>query len=801
MKKAIIFLRASGRYFLIILLSIGCAGVAFSQQEKYSRVKIYADAVGLATLSKAGVCIDHGDVKRNAYFTSDFSEREISIIKQEGFKHDILIHDVQQFYIDQNNPASKKYIPLPSPQSHGCNGAVVYPTPSNFSLGAMGGFFTYAEVMNKLDSMAILFPTLVKSKMPISATNSIEGRPIYWMKISDNPNVDESEPEMLYTAVHHAREPASVSQMIMYMYYLLENYNSNAEVKYLVDNLEMYFVPMVNPDGYIYNETTNPNGGGMWRKNRRDNLDGEFGIDLNRNYGYNWGYDDIGSSPNTSAGNYRGASAFSEPETQNMQLLCNAHEFKLTLNNHTFGNLLIYPWGNESSLYTPDSAAYVEYAKHLTHENHYNYGTADQTVGYITNGTSDDWMYGEQTTKPKIFAMTPEAGDAGNGFWPPQNLIINICKENITQNLHAAHLLLKYAVVKEEEPRYVSSAVGYFNYTIRKIGMESPATFTVSITPLSANITGTGPAKTYSSLVPFQEVADSISYTINSSTWDGQPLEYILTVSNGSYVYADTIHKIYGQPITVFSSDGNSMSDWTSFTGWGVDNNVFFSSTSSITDSPGTDYASDDSTRIRTSSQMNLAGATSATLSYMTRWIIEPRYDYAEVMVSTDNGNSYSALCGKYTKTGNMFQHEGQPIYDGYQFPWVREEIDLDAYVNQSILLRFVMRADDYNEADGFYFDNLKVEKIIGTSGVNEFNVGLSFSVFPNPTTGEIQLAVGNLQLAKVQVTDVLGNLVKSFGINHSSPALDLKGNPKGIYFVKVMDEAGNFGVKKIIIQ
>ena len=105
-----------------------------------------------------------------------------------------------------------------------------------------------------------------------------EGRSLYWLKISNNPNVNQSKPQVLYTAIHHAREPESLVELVYYMWYLLENYNTNAEIKYLVDNLEMYFVPCVNPDGYIYNYTTNPNGGGLWRKNRRNNGDGTYGV-------------------------------------------------------------------------------------------------------------------------------------------------------------------------------------------------------------------------------------------------------------------------------------------------------------------------------------------------------------------------------------------------------------------------------------------------------------------------------------------------------------------------------------------
>ncbi len=94
---------------------------------------------------------------------------------------------------------------------------------------------------------------------------------------------------MLYTALTHAREPASVQQLLYFMYYILENYGVDDEITDIVDNTELYFVPCVNPDGYVYNQMESPQGGGMWRKNRRNNGDGSFGVDLNRNFGYKWG--------------------------------------------------------------------------------------------------------------------------------------------------------------------------------------------------------------------------------------------------------------------------------------------------------------------------------------------------------------------------------------------------------------------------------------------------------------------------------------------------------------------------------
>ena len=131
--------------------------------------------------------------------------------------------------------------------------------------------------------------------------------------ISDNPETDEGEPEMRIDAMHHAREPQGMQTTLWFMLFLLENYGSDPLATYLVNEREMYFVPCVNPDGYEYNRINNPNGGGMWRKNRRDNGDGTFGVDLNRNYKAGWTAPCAGST-NSGSDTYKGPSAGSEPE-------------------------------------------------------------------------------------------------------------------------------------------------------------------------------------------------------------------------------------------------------------------------------------------------------------------------------------------------------------------------------------------------------------------------------------------------------------------------------------------------------
>ncbi|MFQ5585086.1 MAG: M14 family zinc carboxypeptidase, partial [Calditrichia bacterium] len=164
----------------------------------------------------------------------------------------------------------------------------------------------------------------------------------------------------------------------------------------------------------------------------RNNGDGSFGVDLNRNYGYMWGFDNTGSSPTPSSETYRGTSPFSEPETQAIRDFCNSHQIQLTFNYHTYGDLLIYPWGYLPNFLTPDSTLYITLAMDMTQFNNYTYGTGDQTVGYLVNGDSDDWMYGEQTTKGKIIAFTPEVGPS---FWPSPSQIYPLALENIYPNM------------------------------------------------------------------------------------------------------------------------------------------------------------------------------------------------------------------------------------------------------------------------------------------------------------------------------------------------------------------------------
>ncbi|MDD5424932.1 MAG: M14 family zinc carboxypeptidase [candidate division Zixibacteria bacterium] len=315
----------------------------------------------------------------------------------------------------------------------------------------MGGYYTLAEINNYIDSIIAARPDLVSAKVSIGKT--IENRDMWAFKISDNPNLDEDEPEVLYTAAIHAREVITPKVLTYFIDHLLNNYDSNSEIYDLVNSRELWFVLMVNPDGYYHNQVTNPGGGGMWRKNRRNNGNGSYGVDLNRNYGYQWGYDNVGSSPNTSSETYRGSGPFSEPETVNMRDFISARNFSITLYFHSYSNLILWPWGYER-IYTPDEEIFAAVGDSIFLRNYYTPGPS--WTLYLVNGDSDDWGYGEQTLKNKNFAFTIEVGNEIDEFWPDVIRIPQLVQENLAPCLFLAGIADNiYSLKAPEKPELI----------------------------------------------------------------------------------------------------------------------------------------------------------------------------------------------------------------------------------------------------------------------------------------------------------------------------------------------------------
>lgn len=322
------------------------------------------------------------------------------------------------------------------------------------------------------------------------------------------------------------------------MWYLLDNYDKDEQAKAIVDHTELYFMPCVNPDGYIYNIQTNPGTGGMWRKNRRLNTNGTYGVDLNRNYGYFWGNNE-GSSPDPASEVYRGSKAFSEPETRAVKWFTENHRFLIALNHHTYSNVLLYPWGASlKSEDAPENKTYTTFARILSHKNKYRYGVSNEMLNYYTSGDANDWMYGEQASKNKIFSFIPEVGTS---FYPPADQIVPDCKNALSMNLNAAALLLPFAITESTDSAVLQDLNGHLHYDITFCGFPEQGSFTVNIEPLDHWMNPSSTTRVYSDRTLLQSLSDSFPYSLNAAIPHGTTVRYLLKVNNGYYTKADTV--------------------------------------------------------------------------------------------------------------------------------------------------------------------------------------------------------------------------------------------------------------------
>ena len=776
------------RFLLFLFLTVSLFG--FSQDKlKFSQAKIfYSKSSDLEFLIAHGVGVDHGKVKQNTYIESVFSEDEINIAKGLGFKVEVSIPDWESYYHEVIKDAPYTKSPAPC-------GSTDYTVPAHFNLGSMGGYLNYTEVLAELDQMQSLYPQLITVKAPISTYTTAQNRPIYWVKISDNPNTNEPEPEALYTSLHHAREPGSLQTLIFYMWYLLENYQTNPTIQALVDQSEIFFIPIVNPDGYAYNSTNSPTGGGNWRKNRRNNGDGSYGVDNNRNYDYHFGETGVSTSP--SGDTWPGTAPFSEPENQAIKWFVEQHQFKIAINAHTYSNLLLFPYSWQTGIQTPDHDLFLDITDIMVQEN--GFTNQISSALYPASGDSDDWMYAETSTHDKIFAMTPEIGSA---FWISQSEIIPQCKDMVHLNMTALKLIHNTPQLTDVSPSITGLISNNFNYQLKNLSIiDTPANFSVSITPLSSNIASVGNFVTHNNVVKLGTTTGSINYTLSPGIQQGETVMFKVSIDNGLYVSEVIIEKIFGNFTDLLVDNGNNITTNWSSTNWSATTTTYVSPSSSITDSASGNYANNANKTIVLKNALNLTNTTKAICTFYAKWNLEANYDYVQFEVSTDNGTSWQPQCGLFTNAGVDDQNvAGEPLYDGIQTSWVLEEIPLNNYLGQSIKCRFQLVSDSGVTADGFYFDDFTVKTIsTSTVGIDPWE-SLELSLVPNPARDSFSIQ-SNLIMNDVQVSiyNITGQLVHQQNLNNTNDIILVGTMETGVYGVNISNASGTKTLKLVI--
>jgi hypothetical protein len=783
--------------FVLLLSSILISGL-LGAQEQYFRVLIpFQDGLSLALLHESGTDAEH-IVKSPKGYILEVSDSELSFFVNQNLEIDTLVSDLSQWYRDQNDQSSHEasvYL------WNRCNAKLLPEAPAGFETGSMGGYLTYEEMLEQMDNLHQTYPLIFSAPFAINDTLlTEEGRPVYAMYVGDNPSMDEGEPELLITSLHHSREPMSLMQLMFFLWYLGEQYGTNEEVTAILNNVRLCVVPCVNPDGYVYNQETNPNGGGLWRKNRRRINGVPVGVDLNRNYGSNWAYDNTGSSPNPQSQTYRGTSAFSEPETQLMKQLCEEHNFLIALNYHSFSNVLIYPFSYDANAVNPELETFINLGHEMTLDNCYFTGTTPETINYSTNGDSDDWMFDVQS----ILALTPEVGSPDYGFWPPADAIIPMCSQMLSSNLNAMRMCINYVSLSNRGPEFIHANNAVMKASVKQGGLNPETTkiwatsltpgFTIAQDTIQVQLENVGQT---------QEIELSASI-ISSELVYRQEIKAVWHIDQGAYIQHDTITMYFGQPDTLLFDIASNFNKWNAAFPWETTGAQFTSPSTSFTDSPGGNYDSFTFAELVTNDNFSLTTGDRARLSIMLNWLIEPVYDRFTVSVLPQGGGEWVNLCGDLGVLRNVDNQTNQPVFEGRSAGWRKTTFNLDEFAGQSIRLRIEFQSDDFVEFDGVYVDDILIERLpLEPVTTREITETLLPRVFPVPCKEQFTMQFPEEALfhsSTLEMYDVLGRIEHQEAI-HSHLQTFAAPQSKGVYFLRIRDKNGFRHAGRIVVD
>lgn len=326
-------------------------------------------------------------------------------------------------------------------------------------------YYNYQQMTDLLQNLSTDFSQIMKVT---SLAKTYGGRDIWMVKISDNASKDEDEKGVLLMGAHHGNEKPSYEVLIYYIKNLLESYEKNNtdddedgminediidgfdndddglidedpsedRVRAIVNNTQIFIIPMVNPDGVEANTRKNcaPNYG--WYGKRKSIT--SYGVDLNRNYGYDWNYYKIRPllcrffiSVRDRSPIYRGAYLFSENETKAVKQFVENTNISISISYHTFASMVFYPWFHISKP-TPDHEIFISIGENMTKINKYELYQNSQ-IPIIKNlgtlGTSENWLYGQHD----VIAFTVELGGESYAANNP-NIIFDMCWKHIGVN-------------------------------------------------------------------------------------------------------------------------------------------------------------------------------------------------------------------------------------------------------------------------------------------------------------------------------------------------------------------------------
>ncbi len=623
---------------------------------------------------------------------------------------------------------------------------------------------------------------------------SVAGRTLHGIHITDNVMTAEAEPEVRISSSMHGDEVVGLVLTLDFAYYLLENYGQagHEDVTNLVDNYDITLMPSYNPDGTALDQRYNQNG-----------------VDLNRNFPLPAGTDPI-----------------QELENVNFMNFCNARHAVLSENYHGGSLVVNYPWDYTYTL-APDDAALIQMSLEYSTYNlpmyngAFDHGITNGAAWYVVYGSLQDWCY-DQTDDINVTIEVsntkwPSAGTLA-GFWNDNReslmhwvksarygvngvvtaadtglpLAATVTVNGISTEVHTDPAAGDYYKLLPTGTYTITyEATGYVPQTLTGVATTwgTPTVQDVVMQPLAQGLvsgTVTDPSgQGLDALIeirswPQGELVDSVSSDAASGGAFSTSLfygDYTFTASAPDHFTESQQVTIGATPATVDFVLGGMVTSYPvvedfesgpgAFTGdWFVTDTTGHNSTHSMTDSEG-NYASSTTTYCNLETSVNLVGVMDPAVSFYAKWSIENNWDAVFFEISTDGGSAWTALATTYTNAASGQGAQlpaGTPCFDGSQANWVYNVVDLTPYIGESdVSFRFRLSSDTSINYDGFYFDDFQIKIVTETGGetpVSDTPIAIAADVaaypnpfnpqttlkFMNPRAGHVQLAIFDLQ-------------------------------------------------------
>lgn len=679
----------------------------------------------------------------------------------------------------------------------------------------MNAYYSLDEYNTFLTQTAQQYPNICQL---IQIGTSVQNRPIYFMKISDNATLEENEPEVRLTSSIHGDEVTGYDLLIRYIKLLTTEYTTNPRIANIVNNTEVWINPMTNPDGYALHQ----------RENAND-------VDLNRTF------------PSFSTGDENDVTG-SQPEIIAQKAFADSHTSNYSLNYHGGAQVVNYPWDQIYTLH-PDNDVFVDLATtyainnptDLYNSTEFTHGITNGAAWYVILGSLQDWLNYYYTCMDVTVEISSDKwpnATALDGFWNRNKESLLKFTEKSQNGLHglvygenntplAAEIQIANRMTSYTDPQVgdfhrllmpgtyslVFKAFGYEDFTMNNVQIidNQPTNVTANLIPKS-QVSFTGYVKNNQN----QPIANAlVKITADSArvaTTDANGFFELTQLYTGSYNISISAPDLmpFSQTITLGTSNlfnfvlappsfsdsfDNGLTNWEIQSPWGIQS---ISGNNVLSDSPLGDYASNANKSAKIMQSFNLNDAQSAVFVYDVKYDLETGYDFLYVEISTNN-TSWTTL-KSYTGTVSDF---------------INENISLSQYVGQTISLRFRLQSDSGVNQDGVLIDNVKFSNqnhyTVANDNIETNKPFISCLNYPNPfstTKGTVFSVISNQKNTNntIEIFNIKGQKIRTLSTDKKgSVSWDSKNSnnkkvSNGIYFYRVVSKNIKSNLKKMTL-